>query len=184
MRLRFLSSNYNFLEGAFAPHQVRKEFSAGLQRAMRKRKLCEGLFIKLCCIARSPVEAKARGSSFVDKAAKTGRFQHLSEEADLVGPVGSDADDLRDAHSNQIGFLLSIASSEKHRTGTRTYWVRDRRTRNSHFSSSTAAKTLLLSRMLNPRSRADSALVPKTLCSAGAYIKLSCKTIVSDHSSK
>jgi rubrerythrin len=72
-----------------------KQTQDNLSTAMHGEALAYAKYMLYAQHARA--NGKKQLAALFEKAAKTERFQHFSEEADLVGLVGSDADNLRDA---------------------------------------------------------------------------------------
>jgi rubrerythrin len=81
--------------GAQKRPALSKQTQDNLLTAMHGEALAYAKYMLYAQHARS--NGKKQLAALFERAARTERFQHFAEEADLAGLVGSDADNLRDA---------------------------------------------------------------------------------------
>jgi rubrerythrin len=121
-----------------------KQTQDNLSTAMHGEALAYAKYMLYAQHARN--NGKKQLALLFEKAARTERFQHFSEEADLAGLVGSDADNLRDAiqgESYEVDTMYREFAQQAAAAGDKTAAIRFEEIRHDEMAHRDAFKAAL-----------------------------------------
>ena len=125
-------------------HALSKQTQDNLSTAMHGEALAYAKYMLYAQHARN--NGKKQLAALFEKSARTERFQHFAEEADLAGVVGTDADNLRDAiqgESYEVETMYREFAQQAAAAGDKTAADRFEEIRNDEMGHRDAFKAAL-----------------------------------------